>query len=116
MPTVTELIRERLESGIELRPSLDELRLSEWSRTFEKHMRRRLIVGAMRYQTFAEKRAGHGYDVIGSIRRRLESYESDGNLEHMVDIANLCMIEFEAPSHRNPTWKSIDDGQHVERR
>ncbi len=117
MKTITEHIRERLEKSLpRQRPDLDSLRSKQWSKTFETLMRNRLIVGALRYETFEEKRLHNGYDIAGSIRARIDAYAKDGNLEHMVDIANLCMIEFESPSHRNPTWEAIDDGIHVERK
>ncbi|MEM6471706.1 MAG: hypothetical protein AAF802_19250, partial [Planctomycetota bacterium] len=68
------------------------------------------------YETFDEKRLSNSYDMVGSMQQRLEAYQKDGNLEHMVDVANLCMIEFERPSHRKPTWAAIDDGIHVGKR
>jgi hypothetical protein len=79
-------------------------------------MRNRLIMGAIRYETFKEKKQGHSYDIVSSIEARVKLYRETGNLEHVVDVANLCMIEFESPSHSNPNWESVDDGTHVEKR
>jgi len=74
-------------------------------------------MGALRYETFEEKRhKDHGYDLIGSAIKRLELYQKTGNMEHLVDVANLCMIEFNYPSHKNPNWESVDDGIHVEKK
>ena len=117
MKTITQRIRERLERDLpRRRPTLEELRNGQWSRDFEQLMRNRLVMGALRYETFAEKRSGHTYDLIGSTIERLTAYQETGNMEHLVDAANLCMIEFETPSHRNPNWESVDDGMHVEKR
>lgn len=117
MPTVTELIRQRLEKNLpRRRPSLNELRANQWSRDFERLMRNRLIMGAMRYETFEEKRFSNTYDMLRSMEQRLQLYRETGNMEHLVDVANLCMIEFECPSHPRPRWDSTDDGVHVERK
>lgn len=78
-------------------------------------MRNRLIVGACRYETFDEKRRGHNYALLDSVRRRLDKYEETGNQEFLVDSANCLMIEFECPTHPNPHFKAIDDGEHVQR-
>lgn len=93
-----------------------ELQSTQWSSRFEKLQRNRLIVGAVRYSTFEEKKdQQHGYDLLGSARQRLDLYETTGNQEHLVDCANLCMIEFECPTHPAPHFTAIDDGIHVQK-
>lgn len=77
-------------------------------------MRNRLVLGAMRYETFDEKRTGHNYNLLGSVRQRLDLYEASGNQEHLVDCANILMIEFECPTHDDPHFEATDDGVHVE--
>lgn len=118
MKSVSEWIRESLESKIRpeirTRPDLRELQASQWSQGFERLMRNRLIVGAMRYETFDEKRKGHRYDLLGSLRQRLELYEESRNQEHLVDCANLLMIEFECPTLDGAHFTSVDDGVHVQ--
>lgn len=113
MLTVTEHIRKRLEKCIgKPAPTLEDLRRSEWSREFIQLMRNRLLMGAFRYGLLVEKRMHNKYDMIGSLKRRIEMYEETGNMEYMVDAANLCMLEFECPSHKNPSWEATDDGEH----
>lgn len=73
-------------------------------------------MGALRYQTFDEKQSNNGYDILGSIQKRLELYKNTGNQEHLVDCANLLMIEYECPTHRNPHFTPTDDGIHVDRK
>lgn len=114
-----DAIRARVESQIlppiRPRPSLDELREKQWSPAFERLMRNRLIIGACRYETFDEKRANNQYKIMESIKERLAKYEDTGNQEHLVDCANLLMIEFECPTHATPHFEASDDGQHVQK-
>ena len=72
----------------------DELRQSEWSFTFEHLMRNRLVMGAMRYgKIHAEGKPR--YDRIKGALKRLRQYQATGNLEALVDVANLMLLEFE---------------------
>lgn len=107
--TVFEHIRDRLLSP---RDSFETLKRTEWSSTFERLMRNRLLVGSFRYGRLRDNHAK--YDVISSIIRRAEAYQRDGNQEHLVDIANLALVEFVRPSHPNPCWAPTDDGDHVD--
>ena len=54
------------------------------------------------------------YDRITSIRQRLDLYDETGNQEHLVDIANLCMLEFEEPNHSKAHWEATDDKIHAQ--
>lgn len=74
------------------------LQKTEWSPRFEQLMRNRLIMGAMRYETFEKKRRkintyNYGYEA----QRRLDTYNKTGNKEFLVDVANMCLLEFEFP-------------------
>jgi len=116
MPFVHDQIRNHLlqQAGIikpEPIPSLEELKTTEWSSEFEKFMRNRLIMGCMRYGALRRKDKPK-YDRLTSIRQRLDLYEANGNAEHLVDIANLCMVEFVDESHPNFHWHAQDDGIH----
>lgn len=117
MPRVIDLIRQSLELKIRPlsrpRPSPEELRATQWSPLFEQLMRNRLVMGAMRYETFEEKRRGHSYRLLDSVRKRLDLYEETGNQEYLVDSANILMIEFECPTVPNAHFQAVDDGIHV---
>lgn len=91
---------------------LDELKETEWSIRFENLMRNRLIMGAFRYGKIHEE-GKPKYDRIESIFKRLIKYSNTGNMEFLVDIANLCLLEFEEGYHINKHFSSIDDGEHV---
>lgn len=113
---VRQAIRKRLEACFPrpLRPPLAELRRTQWSTKFERLQRNRLLIGAFRYSTVAEQKlSSNRFDNIGSAISRLEKYLQTGNQEHLVDVANLCMVEFMCPSHPAPHFSPEDDGEHV---
>jgi len=118
MKTITEHIRERLLSGVvQHHYSLPGLRVSEWSYEFESLMRNRLLVGTFRYGALHSKPPGVKYSRIGSALTRLQLYITTGNLEHLVDVANLCLLEFEEGDRPKRHLHSHDDGpHHTERR
>jgi hypothetical protein len=89
---------------------VDVLKNTEWSNEFERYMRNRLIVGAYRYGRLGAK-GKPKYDCVGAIKARVQKYSETGNLDLLVDVANLALIEFvegkhpskhmEAESHRD---------------
>jgi hypothetical protein len=113
-------LRNRLLAGVVDAPvgdkacRLDDLRISEWSREFERLMRNRLLVGRFRYGLM-QRTDALNYDRIGSALIRLRAYQECGNLEHLVDAANLMLLEFEHGSHQERHFMASDDGEHVER-
>lgn len=118
MKTTTQHIRDHLLSNFMLDPvgdkteTIDELKRTEWNQQFETYMRNRLLIGRFRYESFTERTTQ--YDRVSSCVRRLQMYQETNNLEFLVDIANLCMVEFDDKSGEY-YFDSIDDGQHVEK-
>ena len=116
--TNTEYMRARLTAGIHAdhpgkkRESLESLRSSEWSPEFERLMRNRLLVGRFRYVRMDEN--GDQYNRIGLLIKRLTEYQKSGNLELLVDVANLCLREFVNCQHPSKHFDAKDDGEHVE--
>ena len=96
---------------------LKMVEVTQWSWRFEKLMRARLVMGYYRYGGLTSPtRRATPHDNVGSAIRRLQTYYSTGNQEHLIDAANLCMVEFMVPScHPAPHWSSTDDGQHTRR-
>jgi hypothetical protein len=83
---------------------------TEWSPAFERLMRNRLIMGALRYGRL--KAPGKPqYDRLKSIVDRVGKYRESGNLEYLVDIANLALLEFEEGVHPKKHFAAIDDTQ-----
>lgn len=91
---------------------MEELRESEWSPEFEDLMHHRLCFGAIRYGRLHAK-GKPKYDRVQSMIKRLVNYRYSGNKEFLVDIANLCLLEFEECDHPKAHFTSIDDGEHV---
>lgn len=118
MSTIHDLIRARLLARVidgnlgDKRESLEALQASEWSPKFERRMREGLLMGRFRYGAMG-RRDRRNYDRVGSARKRLAEYLETGNLELLVDAANLCMLEFEHGTHPRRHWGPVDDGEHV---
>ena len=92
-------------------PDLDELKKTQWSPLFEKLMRNRLIMGSFRYG-FIKDPNKPKFNRIGSIEKRIKLYKQTGNAEHLVDVSNIAMMEFEEQNHPNFHWNALDDGTH----
>ena len=99
------------ETPLPRRPDLETLQKSQWNDDFEQAMRWRLVMGAFRYKMFREQKRERR-DNLPSIERHLQLYRETGNGEHLVDIANLALVEFTLPSHPDFYFKSVDDGDH----
>lgn len=119
MPTIHDRIRARLLARVidaplgDKRESLAALRFSEWSPRFERRMREGLLMGRFRYGRM-QRTDRLNYDRTGSAQKRLAEYRKTGNLEMLVDAANLCMLEFEHGTHPLRHWGPVDDGEHVQ--
>jgi hypothetical protein len=88
---------------------IDRLKKTEWSEEFERLIRNRLIMGALRYGRLHENNKPI-YDRIESVLKRINQYKLNHNKELLIDIANLCLCEFE---EGGGTFKAHDDGEHV---
>jgi hypothetical protein len=92
--------------------TIDGLYKSEWSATFEGLMRNRLVMGRFRYAPMRDHRKPQ-YARVMSIQKRLNLYKVTGNLEHLVDCANLCLLEFVEGEYAGKHFSSVDDGIHM---
>lgn len=97
--------------------SMKEMEALQWGSKWQdvlQLMKNRMIMGGYRYgPTKFQKR--QEFDNITDIRRRLDLYEKTGNMEHLVDAANITIIECLKKNHPNFHFSSIDDGEHAER-
>ena len=118
MKTVHDHLRERLlaQAGVFEKKdtpayTLDQIYKMQWSKEFEQAMRNRMAMGYFRYGPLPMQIGKCPYDNVGSIKRRLELYLQDGNREHLVDVANLCLVEF--TTHPEKVFCAVDDGEHT---
>lgn len=87
---------------------------AQWSDEFERLMRNRLIMGALRYGPLGA-RGKPQYDRVASIKKRLDKYAADGNLEMLVDAANLALLEFVEGRHEKRHMRAVGvEGDTVE--
>jgi hypothetical protein len=112
--TNTEMIRARLLArlGVAPLPEPVELRGTEWSHEFERLCRNRLLTGACRYGRLGAKDKPQ-WNRITDATHRLQLYVQTGNLEWLVDVANMMMLEFVEGEHPNKHFDAGDDGYHT---
>ena len=92
----------------------EDLWRTEWSPRFEAAMRARLVMGALRYgRLHSEGKAQ--YDYVGAIESRLKVYRKTGNIEILVDIADLALLEFEDGRHPKRHYRALDDNAETGR-
>lgn len=114
--TITEWLRSRCLARVitnqcgHKQNDIGTLRKTEWSDRFEALMRNRLLMGYFRYGAMNDPAKGN-YDIISSAIARLEVYRQSGNLEHLVDVANLCLVEFVHSKHPLKHFDAQDDGK-----
>ena len=88
----------------------DRLAKTQWSADFEFKMRNRLIIGALRYGLLHDPRKP-AWDRVTAVQNRLARYAQTRNKELLVDIANLCLLEYEEGYGH---FEATDDGEHVQ--
>lgn len=91
-------------------PDLAKLRQTEWSADFERLMRNRLVMGAIRYGKIGASGKPR-YDRIGRAIKELALFRQDGNTERLVDVANMMLLIF---AEGEGTFKAQDGGLHNE--
>jgi hypothetical protein len=117
---VTEWLREHLLGGrsisyeyaracakFKLAPSLDAVRRGPFGAEFRARRLARLIMGTWRYEVLGWN--PRSFDVVDSAMSRLIAYRRSGNLEHLVDAANLIGLEWLRPAHVRSEWRGYGD-------
>ena len=114
-----DLMRQRLEHRAGILPpvrkkDISRLRETEWDSSFEQLMRNRMVMGAIRYESFRKKKKGD-YNYIRSVEEKIVKYKLTGNTELLVDIANYMMIMFTYDGHPNHHFSATDDEHHCQK-
>jgi hypothetical protein len=87
-----------------------KLELTEWSPEFERLMRNRLLMGALRYGVLEEKRKRtKPWDLMGAVEKKIALYHETGNTEYLVDIANYCLLEFVCGKRPDKHFTALDN-------
>ena len=110
--TITQLLRHSLLSKLNIQ---DESQFSNTARHWLPFLQlqfNRLTFGGLRYGRI-NKPYKKNFDRISCIKRRLNTYLEEGNTENLVDIANLCMLEFHEGNHPVKHFEATDDGDHT---
>jgi len=111
---VSEHIRAHLFRAVRVLPPDKE---GYWCPRFLTLMANRLEMGRLRYGPISVGK----FDSVSFAIRRLRLYLEDGNLEHLVDAANLCLVEWMKAriglsEHPRPRWAPADDNKEHARR
>lgn len=121
MRSAHDILRDRLhaQAGIADAPtgpviSLAEIFKTQWSNEFEAYMRNRLAMGYFRYGALNKQIGCHKYNNVASMLERIDAYKKDNNREHLVDIANLCLVEFAV--NPDKPFNAVDDGIHTQKK
>jgi hypothetical protein len=108
-----ELMRQRLEHRAGILPplktglSFDQIRKREtvYLEGFKRLMENRLMIGALRYGLIDQ---GPRIDRTKGLMKRARQYQETGNLEFLVDLANICLIEFHERTHPLAHWEDVN--------
>ena len=93
---------------------LKQLRRTQRCPEFTELMEHRLLMGFYRYEPIDSPNKGD-YDLMGSLETRLANYRLTGNLEHLIDMGNMCLLEFMHSRHPLKHFKATDDGEHTQK-
>lgn len=91
-------------------PDIEEIKKLSFNEDFVKLMNNRMVMGFFRYGNRHAKKSP--MNNIKSAERRIELYKQSGNLEFLLDAANMLRMEFEIPQHPHASFNPQDDGEH----
>jgi hypothetical protein len=91
---------------------IDSLKRTERNPEFDEARMNRKIIGAFRYGLFGDPNKP-SWDRISRAIYELEQYRIDGNDERLLDIANMCELEYTEGNHPKKHFKALDDVTHT---
>jgi len=95
--------------------TMEEMAELQWGEDWQEIldlMKNRMIMGGFRYGPHRNQRKGQ-FDNVKDAKRRLGLHQKDGNMEHLLDAANITILACLKKAHKNFHFTSIDDGVHA---
>lgn len=89
----------------------EEVLSTEFSEIFIEKMKQSMYMSFFKYGPIKENYGGKLVKAIDNLEIRLEKYKSTGNIEYLIDIANMAMIEYKYPQHPNAYYKAGAEGE-----
>jgi hypothetical protein len=90
----------------------NEILATEYSEEFNKLCKDSMVMSYYKYGPVALNYPDN-VDAIKTIEERLALFKQDGNIAHLVDVANQAMIEFKHPRHPKAHYKGKDSGPRL---
>lgn len=88
----------------------DNVPFSEFDIRFVQGMADRMSTSYFKYGLVTDAYPTR-VNAVESLKRRLDRYETDGNTEWLMDVANFAMIEFMRPRHSAAHYNPTDSNQ-----
>lgn len=104
--------QDSIERAAAAKQRYDEVLRTEYSEDFDTKRKRAMVMSFYKYGV-ASKNYPDGVDAIASLRKQLEAYDADGNMDHLVDVANYAMLEYMFPRHKDAHYSPTDSSGSV---
>lgn len=115
MPTITELLRDRVHNrlGINDQPvKVNQVEMDGEIRQAVNALNKirdlaipRLVMGYLRYGKMKDKSNDY---ILSRAQAKLDEFKTTGNAEMLIDLANYCAIAFEAKNHPKYHFEAKD--------
>jgi len=88
-------------------PPLEELRKKQQVPEFDELANNRLVMGAFRYGPIEDQNFDN-YDLTGECKKRLDLFDDDKNLEHLLDGSNMLKLRWYWGRKKGEKFQAID--------
>ncbi len=88
--------------------SIQEIISTEYSIEFDELRKKMMVMGFYKYGPLKDNIDNQAYDMLDSLKVRLEHFEKTKNVEYLADVANFCMMIFMYPDKFGAHYKPTD--------
>ncbi|MDF2844749.1 MAG: hypothetical protein K0R00_3175 [Herbinix sp.] len=88
--------------------SIDEIIKTEYSVEFDELRKKMMVMGFYKYGPLKDNIDNQAYDMLDSLKVRLEHFEKTKNVEYLADVANFCMMIYMYPEKFGAFYKPTD--------